>query len=72
MKSRRTRSAYKCRVCQDDVGLVGEDVELDDVAVAVPVDDLGVCRQRNVTAKMKGNKSLHEEPEVFESSRGAI
>lgn len=36
----RRRSTHKCGVCQDDLRLVGEDVELDDVAVAVPVDDL--------------------------------
>lgn len=37
------RSTHKRGVTQDDLRLVGEDVELDDVAVAVPVDDLGVC-----------------------------
>lgn len=39
----RTRSTHEGGVCQDDLRLVGEDVELDDVAVAVPVDDLRVC-----------------------------
>lgn len=34
---------HKGGVCQDDLRLIGEDVELDDVAVTVPVDDLGVC-----------------------------
>lgn len=37
--------AYKSGVCQDDLRLIGQDVELDDVAVAVPVDDFGVCRR---------------------------
>lgn len=34
---------YKRGVGQEDLRLIGEDVELDDVAVAVPVDDLRVC-----------------------------
>lgn len=65
------RSTYKGGVCQDDLRLIGEDVELDDVAIAVPVDDLRVCvckRSRDVRKKEQKQtlrqKNLQEKSEV--------
>lgn len=67
----RARSTHEGGVCQDDLRLVGQDVELDDVAVAVPVDDLRVCvgkRSREVrTEEQKQtsvNQNLKEESEA--------
>lgn len=42
----RLISTYKCCVCQDNLRFVGKDVELDDVAITVSVDDLRVCAQK--------------------------
>lgn len=49
----RTTGTHKRGVCQDDLRLVGEDAELDDVAVAVPVDHLGVCGGKRSASVMK-------------------
>lgn len=57
------RSTHKRGVCQDDLRLVGEDVELDDVAVAVPVDDLRVCvgtRSREVRMEERKQPSVNQ------------
>lgn len=50
----RLIQTYKCRVHQDDLRLVRDDVELDDVAVAVSVDDFRVCgikKKKNICMK---------------------
>lgn len=42
-KNKKTKCTYKRGICEDDLRLVGQDVELDDVPIAVPVDDFRVC-----------------------------
>lgn len=67
----RPRGTHEGGVRQDDLRLVGEDVELDDVAVAVPVDDLRVCvgeGSREVRVEEQKptsvNQNLKEESEA--------
>lgn len=42
-KKQKTKCTYKRGIGEDDLRLVGQDVELDDVPIAVPVDDFRVC-----------------------------
>lgn len=61
LKRREEKSTYKRGIGEDDRRLVGQDVELDDVTVAVPVDDFRICvkKQGNVvicTKCVKRNK----------------
>lgn len=37
------KCTYEGGIGEDDLRLVGQDVELDDVSIAVSVDDLRVC-----------------------------
>lgn len=73
----RMSSTHKGGVCQDDLRLVGEDVELDDVAVAVPVDDLRVCvgkRSRDVRMEEQKQTSANQNLNGgrAESCKGAV
>lgn len=43
LKNTTMKCTYEGGIGEDDLRLVGQDVELDDVSVAVPVDDLRVC-----------------------------
>lgn len=40
---KQTQCTYKRGIGEDDLRLVGQDVELDDMPIAVPVDDFRVC-----------------------------
>lgn len=69
--ARQDGGTHKGGVCQDDLRLVGEDVELDDVAVAVPVDDLGVCggkrerKRRENVARNEGGRPRCSAPPLL-------
>lgn len=54
----RQRSTYKCCVCQNNLCFICDDVELDDMAITVPVDDFRVFvwketeqRKKNICMK---------------------
>lgn len=65
MKRKDWKCAYECGVGQDDLRLVGQDVELDDVAVAVPVDDFGVCGEEQKRKKQANIKNGHKRVRLF-------
>lgn len=50
---------YECRVCQDNLCFIRQDVELDDVAVTVSVDDFRVCGE---TMKKKREIMVKQPP----------
>lgn len=49
---------YECRVCQDYLCFIRQDVELDDVAVTVSVDDFRVCGEAEGTKNEKKNNDI--------------
>lgn len=58
---------YECRVCQDYLCFIRQDVELDDVAVTVSVDDFRVCGEAEGT---KNEKKKHFESYLKENIAG--